>query len=83
MRLNIFGWVLRAENHRPMLGRCEACHWWDLQYQAPGETKGHCHRLAPMTDHNGRTLWPRTNDRQSCGQFRPKEQVKDTKGGRK
>ena len=77
MKLNVFGWVLRAvplKGRGSDLGTCQECHWWNMQYSAPGETKGHCRRLAPMTDHNGRTLWPRTNHNQSCGQFRRREE---------
>lgn len=82
MKIRFAGIHVSIENRRRVLGRCEACHWWDLQYAAPGETRGHCHRMAPLTDHNGRTLWPRTTSRQSCGQFAPKIAA-DEKGGAK
>lgn len=82
MKLRVAHWVFRLENQQTVLGRCETCHWWDQQYATPGESRGHCHRLAPLTDHVGRTLWPRTNSRQTCGQYRPKTtEAADAKRG--
>ena len=74
MKIRVLGIEVEIVNRRRAIpGNCQGCFWWDLQYQAPGETKGHCHRLAPCTDHIGRTLWPRTNAEQRCGQWRVAE----------
>lgn len=85
MKIKFLGFYIAIENRRRVFGHCETCHWWDLQYAAPGESKGHCHRLAPVTDQHGRTLWPRTTSRQSCGQFtvKPKVNLPPAKGGAK
>jgi hypothetical protein len=70
VKITCCGIVVEIANRRHIAGTCDRCYWWDKQYESPAEIKGHCRRLAPYTDHHGRTLWPRTRSTQSCGQFR-------------
>lgn len=78
---------VEAHLHSPRRGNCGDCHWWHLQWDNPGERRGHCRRMAPLTDHSGRTLFPRTLDHQYCGQFQQRTEqsqpAPDLTGGAK
>lgn len=52
------------------LGRCAECHWWAVQIESERYTAGQCRRMAPVTNHTGKTLWPMTKADEACGQYK-------------
>lgn len=70
MKLRIGALTVEARIHSPRFGRCGDCHFWTLQWDNSVDQGGQCHRLAPMTDTHGRTLFPKTKASGFCGQFR-------------
>ncbi len=75
MKLRIGRFRFEAHSDKARVGSCGGCHWWHVQWETPGERKGHCQKMAPLTDHTGRTLFPRTRDTQYCGQFRERAEA--------